>query len=83
MNEVTLRPQLAALIDDVAAIEDPVERFHATRALVEELRAAQTPVKQLGQGAAQELKDGGRKLREVSDLLGISASRVDQILKGR
>lgn len=66
----------------LAAISDPVERFHAVREFRQDLANGDRRGKDLEQAVVSELKEG-RPWREVGELLGVSGSRAEQIAKGR
>ncbi|MEV6672853.1 hypothetical protein [Streptomyces sp. NPDC051162] len=90
MTETPRDPRIAAVcaalgLDDIRTIADPVERDRAARTLNDQvLPAAVAEVKRVRQGAAQELRDQGLKLREIGERLdGLSTARVDQLLKGK
>ncbi|MFE1773743.1 hypothetical protein [Streptomyces sp. NPDC059008] len=82
-----LRARMSGHLDAALAcldeIGDPVERELAARILADDLLPdARTRVKDVRSAAVQELRRG-LKLREVSDLIGLSVARVDQIAKGK
>ncbi|MFG3118683.1 hypothetical protein ACGF4C_30470 [Streptomyces sp. NPDC048197] len=82
-----LRARMSGHLDAALAcldeIGDPVERELAARILADDLLPdARTRVKAVRSEAVQDLRRG-LKLREVSDLIGLSVARVDQIAKGK
>jgi hypothetical protein len=84
----TLRARMASHIDAALAcldeISDPIERERAARLLADDLLPdAGRRVKAVRGAAVQELRQGqGLKLREVSELMGLSIPRIDQLAKG-
>lgn len=71
------------LLDEIRAIEDPVERFKAATEAVETARTTfMTGARQIRQDAVNELREGN-SLAEISKLIGQSRSRVQQISEGR
>jgi hypothetical protein len=71
------------LLDEIRAIEDPVERFKAATEAVEVARTTfMTGARQIRQDAVNELREGS-SLAEISKLIGQSRSRVQQISEGR
>ncbi|MFF4422300.1 hypothetical protein ACFY04_16205 [Streptomyces sp. NPDC001549] len=74
---------LSAVRARLAGIETPVARERAARLFTDQLLpdVAKT-VKNIRTAAVGELRQG-RTLREVSELIGLSVPRVDQLLKGK
>ncbi|MEV0281708.1 hypothetical protein AB0I22_35715 [Streptomyces sp. NPDC050610] len=73
-----------AAFDCLSGITDPVERERAARVLGDDLMPdAIKRVKEVRGASVRELRDRGLKLREVAELLGITAARVDQLAKGK
>lgn len=77
---------LNAAIDEalrsLAAIEDPVERFKASRQVRLELDRGSGELKNTQAAIANELKPG-KTWREVGELLEVSGSRAEQISRGK
>lgn len=78
--------QLHAAIDSartsLESITDPVERYHAARAVRDFLDQANLQIKAVQQEVILTLKPG-RPWREVGELIGVSGSRAEQISKGK
>ncbi|MFI7354107.1 hypothetical protein ACIBTP_09180 [Streptomyces avidinii] len=74
---------MSAVRARLAEIEDPVARERAARLFTDRLlpEVART-VKEVRIAAVGELRQG-RTLKEVSELIGLSVPRVDQLLKGK
>jgi hypothetical protein len=71
------------LLDEIRAIEDPVDRFEAATKAVEIARTAlMAGARQIRQDAVNELRED-RSLAEVGKLLGQKRGRVQQISEGR
>lgn len=79
-----LETAVTAVLADLDAIKDPVERQSAARVVLEDLLPSVTQqVKTHRAGTVTGLREG-RTLAEVGQLLGgLSTARVDQIIKGR
>ncbi len=74
---------LSAVRARLADIETPVARERAARLFTDQLLpAVAKTVKDIRTAAVGELRQG-RTLREVSELIGLSVPRVDQLLKGK
>ncbi|MFD5414256.1 hypothetical protein ACFV4Q_22545 [Streptomyces nojiriensis] len=74
---------LSAVRARLADIETPVAREQAARLFTDQLLpAVAKTVKDIRTAAVGELRQG-RTLREVSELIGLSVPRVDQLLKGK
>ncbi|MFF4445636.1 hypothetical protein [Streptomyces sp. NPDC001502] len=74
---------LTAVRARLAGIETPVARERAARLFTDQLLpAVAKTVKDIRTAAVGELRQG-RTLREVSELIGLSVPRVDQLLKGK
>ncbi|MER6447163.1 hypothetical protein DEJ51_28900 [Streptomyces venezuelae] len=74
---------LSAVRSRLARIESPVARERAARLFTDQLLpAVAKTVKDIRTAAVGELRQG-RTLREVSELIGLSVPRVDQLLKGK
>lgn len=72
------------LLDEIRAIEDPVERFKAATEAVETARTTfMAGARQIRQDVVQELRDQDMSLADIGKLLGQSRSRVQQIREGR
>ncbi|MBB6440108.1 hypothetical protein [Streptomyces candidus] len=70
-----------ALIADLDSISDPVDRFHQAARIEAQIGKG---LRAIRRKAATELRDSGKSYREVGESLGgISAQRVEQIVKGR
>jgi hypothetical protein len=82
-----LRARMAGHVEAALAclgeIADPVERERAARVLADDLLPdAGRRVKAVRSAAVRELRRE-LKLREVSELTGLSIPRIDQLAKGR
>ncbi|MFJ6483396.1 MULTISPECIES: hypothetical protein [unclassified Streptomyces] len=74
---------LSAVRARLADVETPVARERAARLFTDQLLpAVAKTVKGIRTAAVGELRQG-RTLREVSELIGLSVPRVDQLLKGK
>lgn len=76
----SLNPTVAAVADELDAIDDPIERYEESRkveaALADELRGVR-------QRIALELKKGGRTWREIGVIMGdVTPQRAEQISRG-
>jgi hypothetical protein len=65
---------------DVAAIEDPGERAVAVNQLIDEYQAAIAELSDLRRETLRELLASGMPQMAIADMLGISKSRVSQLL---
>ena len=65
---------------DVAGIKDPGERALAVNQLIDEYQAAITELSDLRRETLRELLASGMPQMAIADLLGISKSRVSQLL---
>lgn len=81
-HHMTLNPDsVDALIAELDAISDPIERFREVSDAEERLDAGLRGVRQR---IAVELRGGGMKYREIGEVMGgVSAQRAEQIAKGR
>ncbi|MFI1646735.1 hypothetical protein ACH4XT_07295 [Streptomyces avidinii] len=74
---------MSAVQARLAGIEDPVARERAARLFTDQLLPeVARAVKDVRIAAVGELRQG-RTLKEVSQLIGLSVPRVDQLLKGK
>lgn len=74
----------SAVLSELDAIKDPLERQAAARDVLKTLLPAIGREVKANRGrAVAELRDEGRTLAQVGELLGMSTARVDQILKGK
>jgi hypothetical protein len=65
---------------DVAAIKDPGERALAVNRLIDEYQAAIAELSDVRRETLRELLASGMPQMAIADLLGISKSRVSQLL---
>jgi hypothetical protein len=65
---------------DVAAIKDPGERARAVNQLIDEYQAAIAELSDLRRETLRELLASGMPQMAIADMLGISKSRVSQLL---
>ncbi|WP_405980375.1 RNA polymerase subunit sigma-70 [Streptomyces sp. NBC_00158] len=72
---------LRAVIADLAAVPDPVERARALAAVLDAVPGFQAELRAARQAAVIELR-ATRSLAEVAAALGISVPRVSQIASG-
>lgn len=61
-------------------IEDPIERAKAVNAAIDEYQAAIAELSRIRREALEELIASGKKHSQVADLVGMSRSRVSQLL---
>lgn len=69
-------------VNSLANIDDPVERYHASRRIRVQLDTGSGALKEAQARIAAELKTG-RSWREVGVLMGVSGSRAEQISNGK
>jgi hypothetical protein len=77
-----LTAAIAATTEEVAAVENPVERYDAARRARTLIKDGDREFMLIQQEVTNSLKDG-RTWAEVGALLGITGSRAEQVAKGR
>jgi hypothetical protein len=65
---------------DVAAITDPIERVLAANRLIDELQGTVSELSELRRDSLKELLGSGMTQKTISDVLGMSKSRISQLL---
>ena len=65
---------------DVTAIEEPRERALAANQLIDELQGAINELSEVRRDALRELLASGMSQKTISELLGMSKSRISQLL---
>lgn len=76
---ITLEPELAALLNDLAAIP-PWERIYAGGRIIEQLKSSMPAVGDLRRAAVRELRDEGLTYGEIADVAGVTPARIHSIL---
>lgn len=67
-------------VDEVVAIEDARERALAVNALIDDHQAAIAELSRVRRDALEELLAGGMSQTRLADMLGMSRSRISQLL---
>ena len=78
-----LDPAFEAALNEVRAIEDPLERFKAARAFRAAIAETDCSLRQVQKQVILALKEQGLSWREVGDRLDMSGARAEQIARGR
>jgi hypothetical protein len=73
---------IAATTEEVAAVEDPVERYEAAREARTLYKDGDRDLMLIQQEVANTLKEG-RTWAAVGSMLGITGSRAEQVARGR
>lgn len=77
-----LTTAIADTEEEVAAVADPVERYHQARIVRAQLIEADHKLKAVQRTVANDLK-AGRTWAQVGEVLGVSGSRAEALAKGR
>jgi hypothetical protein len=77
-----LTTAIEAAAEEVAAVTDPVERYHRARTIRAQLLDADHHLKAIQQAVAVDLK-AGRTWAQVGEALGVTGSRAEALAKGR
>jgi NADH:ubiquinone oxidoreductase subunit E len=77
-----LTAAIAATTEEVAAVEDLVERYEAARQARALMKDGDRVLMLIQQEVAESLKPG-RTWAEVGTMLGVTGSRAEQVAKGR
>lgn len=67
---------------EIAALADPIERARALGAVMAEQQALVEEAARMRRQAIAEAREGGRRLEDIANVLGLSPGRISQMRKG-
>ena len=80
------QPEINKVIGDVtgafSGIGDPATRAKAAGEMLDAVPRLQTGLREIRQAAVNELRDAGASYADVAKVLGVSRTRVQQIVEG-
>lgn len=71
------------IVEDLDAIPDPAERARTAGAMLDKVPTLQQAIREVRQGAVQELRRQGMTFAEVGTAIGVTRGRAQQIAEGK